>query len=189
MVPVMQRSGMPRAARRLLTVAAPLVLAGCAMYAARTGASAGSSDAGRSARPVAMQHYTLPMGDISSGGNVIERPLPVYPKSMLASCPARFDLQVVMDVNRDGRVEHVVGEVVDAIPPHWRVYFPPVQAAAMQWRFNPLRVTHWVADVEGNSHVVDSANEPFKRKYTFRFACHAGKPVVSVVEDSAPYRS
>ncbi len=188
MVPVMPASGMLRATRRLLTFAAWLLLAGCAMPAARTGASVGPNGTGDAAKPVAMQHYTLPMGDISSGGNVTERPLPAYPKSMLVSCPARFDVQVVMDVNRDGRVEHVVGEVVDATPDHGRVYFPSVHAAAMQWRFNPLRVTHWAADVEGNSHVVDGANEPFKRKYTFRFGCHAGEPVVGVVEDSAPHR-
>ena len=131
-----------------------------------------------------MTHYRLPMGDVSSGGNVIERPLPVYPKSMLASCPARFDVHVRMVVNRDGRVENVIGVVLDATPPHWNFYFPPVQAAAMQWRFSPLRVTHWAADVDGNSHVVDSANKPFKRFYTFQFACHAGKPVVSMVEGS-----
>lgn len=132
-----------------------------------------------------MVQVGLPMGDISSGGNVIERHLPVYPKSMLVSCPARFDVRVRMDVNRDGRVEHVIGMVIDAAPAHWHVYLLPVQAAAMQWRFDPLQVTHWAADVDGNSHVVDGANEPFNRFYTFQFACHAGKPVVSVVEGKA----
>ena len=185
---VMLGSGLPRALRRLPPAAMLLLLTGCAVHGLRTAASAKPDRAGESARPVAMTRYSLPMGNIASGGNLIERPLPVYPKSMLASCPARFDVQVVLYVNRDGRVEQVVGEVVDATPPHWRVYFPPVQAAALQWRFNPLRVTHWAADVDGNSHVVDSANKPFKRFYTFQFACHGGKPVVGVVEDSAPYR-
>lgn len=185
MARVMHGPRVLRAAKRLPAAAALLVLAGCAMHAARTGASARPDGAGHTAKPVAMQHYTLPMGNISSGGTAIERPLPVYPKSMLVSCPARFDVHVRMDVNRDGRVEHIFGVVLDAAPPHWHVYFPPVQASAMQWRFNPLRVTHWAADVDGNSHVVDSAIKPFKRFYTFQFACHAGKPVVSVVEGKA----
>lgn len=170
---------------RYLCCASALSLAGCAMHGVRTGTSTTPNGPPHAGQAVAMTHHTLPMGNISSGGNLLKRHLPVYPKSMLGSCPARFDVQVVMDVNRDGRVEHVVGEVVDATPPHWRDYFPPVHAAGMQWRFNPLRVTHWAADVDGNSHVVDSANKPFKRFYTFRFACHDGKPVVSVVEGSA----
>lgn len=173
---------------RYLCSMSTLLLAACAMHGARTGASATPDGVGDYVRPAAMKHYTLSMGDISSGGNVIERLLPVYPESMLASCPARYDVPVRMVVNRDGRVDDVIGVVLDATPPHWNLYFASVQAAVLHWRFNPLRVTHWAADVEGNSHVVDSANKPFSRKYTYRFACHAGKPVVRVVEDSAPYR-
>lgn len=135
--------------------------------------------------PVAMKHYSLPMGKISSGGNVIKRQLPVYPESLLASCRAPFEVQVGVEVNRDGRVKDVFGVVLDASPPPWNAYFLATQAVVMQWRFNPLRVTRWAADTEGNSHVVDSANVPFQRFYTFRFACHAGKPDVSLIKGGA----
>jgi len=176
-----------RVARRLRAGAALLLLAGCAGQGMRIGA-AGPDHAGHVVKPVAMKHYPLPMGDISSGGTAIERNPPVYPKSLLPACPPPVEVQARVDVNRAGRVEQVVGAVIDdaAATPRWHQYFLAAQAAAMRWRFNPLQVTHWAADVDGNSHVVDSANEPFKRFYVFRFACHAGKPVVGVDAVGSP---
>ena len=134
-----------------------------------------------------MKHYRLPMGDISSGGTAIQRNLPVYPKSLLSACPAPVEVEVRVDVNRVGRVEKVSGVVIDdaATTPRWHQYFLAARAAAMQWRYNPVQVTHLAADVDGNSHVVDSANESFERLYRFRFECHAGKPVVGVAEVGA----
>lgn len=135
-----------------------------------------------------MKHYALPMGDISSGGTAIERTLPVYPTSLLAACPSPVEVRVRVDVDRAGRVEQVSGMAIDdaTAAPRWRQYFLAAQTAAMQWRFNPLQVTRWAADVDGNSHVVDSANQPFERRYVFRFECRAGAPVVSVAELGAP---
>src|SRR6185437_2396363 len=166
-------------ARRLRMGAVLLLLAGCVGQGMRIPATAGHV-----ATPVAMKHYRLPMGDISSGGTAIERKPPVYPKALLPACPAPFEVQARVDVDRAGRVEKVSGVVIDdaAATPRWQQYFLAVRAAAMQWRFNPKQVTHWAADVNGNSHAVDSANEPFLRLYVFRFACHAGKPVVNVAE-------
>lgn len=58
------------------------------------------------------------------------------------------------------------------LSPRWRV-------AALQWRFSPLQISHWAADADGNSQVVDSETKPFSQAYVFRFACHAGKAMVS----------
>lgn len=165
-----------------------LLLAGCAAPGTRTAPATEPNGAGHRQTSVAMSRLSLPMGDISSGGTAIERILPVYPKALLATCPALVEVQVRVDVNRDGRVEQVSGGGIDAAAATslWHAYFLAARAAVMQWRFNPLRVTHWAADVDGRSHVVDRANEPFQRRYEFRFACHAGKSAVSVIEGGAP---
>lgn len=167
-----------------------LLLAGCAVPGTRTGSAAGPNDAGRGQASVAMSRLSLPMGDISSGGTAVERILPVYPTALLASCPAPVEVRVRVGVNRAGRVDQVSGAGVDATAAtHWHAYFLAARTAVMRWRFNPLHVTHWAADVDGNSHVVDSTSEPFQRIYAFRFACHAGKAAVSLVEDSHGPRS
>ena len=135
-----------------------------------------------------MQHLVLPMGDISSGGTAIVRHPPVYPGALLAACPAPVQVRARVSIDGAGRVREVRSMVVDdaAATARWQPFLLAVRTAAMQWRFNPLQVTHWAADVDGNSHVVDSANEPFERLYMFRFVCHAGKPVVGMTEIGAP---
>ena len=184
---IAQRSGTLRDALLLQAGAALMLLAGCAAQGARPGIATGPASSAHSARPVAMRQYRLPMGDISSGGNIIERRLPAYPESLLAACPVSVEVQIRVDVNRAGQVENVLGGLVDdaGLTSRWQQYFLAARAAAMQWRFNPLRVTHWAADVDGNSHVVDSAIQPFKRLYAIRFGCSAGKPVISVAEVGA----
>lgn len=165
-----------------------LLLAACAARSVRTPATAGPGTVNQAARPVAMKQYPLPMGDVSTGGVAIERIPPVYPQSLLAACPALVEIEARVDVNRAGRVENVLGADIDipAATPARHPYFRAARAAAMRWRFIPLQVTHWAADVNGNSHVVDSADEPFSRLYRFRFACHAGKPVVDVIDVGTP---
>ena len=115
------------------------MLAGCAVPGKRTPPAAGLNGARHARRPLAIKHYPLPLDDISSGGSAIKRQLPIYPKSPLAPCPAPFDVQVRVDVNRNGRVEHDFGAVIDdvATTPRWHLYFLSAQAAAMQWRFIP----------------------------------------------------
>jgi len=54
-----------------------------------------------------------------------------------------------------------------------------VRAAVMQWQFAPLRIAHWAADADGNTHEVDSTSKPFSLLYAFRFECHAGKATVT----------
>ncbi|OOG58475.1 hypothetical protein B0E47_04445 [Rhodanobacter sp. B05] len=161
---------------------APLLLAGCAAAGLRTPAAIATSAGGHPSKPVAMQHYVLPMGDISSGGTAIVRHSPVYPAALLAACPALVRVRARVSVDGAGRVREVRSMVVDdaAATARWQPFLLAVRVAVMTWRFNPLQVTHWAADIDGNSHVVDSADEPFDRFYVFRFACHAGKPVVSV---------
>jgi hypothetical protein len=58
-------------------------------------------------------------------------------------------------------------------------FIDAVRAAALQWQFQPLSISRWAADADGNSHVVDSGTRPFSLTYVFRFECHAGQSSVS----------
>ena len=57
-------------------------------------------------------------------------------------------------------------------------FYAAARAAVLQWEFNPLRINHWAADADGNTHAVDSKTKPFSLSYAFRFECHAGKATV-----------
>lgn len=133
-----------------------------------------------------MAHYPLALGDVAVGGKPFQRVLPAYPPALLASCPPVVDVQVQVIVGTTGRASEVrrypVAEAsATPVPPQ---FFDAVRAAMMQWRFVPLRINHWAADAEGNSHEVDSHTKPFSLVYAFRFECRAGKATVS----SAPAR-
>lgn len=184
MVPITHRPGSLRAAGWLQAGAALLLLAGCAAPAMPTPVAIVPEAGGRTPKSVAMQHYTLPMGDISSGGTAIVRHPPVYPAALLAACPEPVQVRARVSVDGTGRVRDVRSVLFadPATTASWQPFLLAIRAAAMEWRFNPLQVTHWAADADGNSHVVDSKNEPFDRTYVFRFACHARKPVVGVAE-------
>lgn len=149
--------------------------------------AAGPEGAAPASTPVAMTRYRLPMGDITSGGNSIERDLPAYPPALLASCPASVEVHARIHVDRAGRVAEVQSGFVDVTgqPAHDTAFLQAVRTAALQWRFNPLQVTHWAADAAGNSHVVDQANQPFTRSYVFRFACRVGNGTVNMDEVDA----
>jgi len=168
-----------RPGRRLACVMLPWMMVGCA--------GAPPQDL-RPMPTTRMAHYRLPLGDVSSGGNPSRQPLPAYPPSVLAACPPPVEVRARLSVDRLGRVSDVRGMVIDdpAVTARWLRFLDAVRAAAMQWHFNPLQVDHWAADVDGNSHVVDSATEPFTRLYAFRFVCRAGKPVVGVDEVGSP---
>jgi hypothetical protein len=123
--------------------------------------------------------YQLALGEVSSGATPIQRVTPIYPADQLETCPPPQEVQALLIVDQTGKVSEV--RVVDEAhaAADRRAFFAAVRVAALQWQFNPLQVSHWAADADGNSHVVDSETKPFSLSYVFRFECHDGKSMVS----------
>ena len=175
-----------RCLRGALLWATTWLLAGCGLTLERAPA-VGPPGAAHASAPVAMTRYRLPLDDVTSGGNPIERGLPVYPPTLLARCPASVEVRVRVHVDRAGRVAEASSRFADAgVEAHGAAFLHAVRAAALQWRFNPLQVTRWAADAMGNSHVVDQAEQPFTRSYVVRFACRGGHGAVGMDEVDTP---
>lgn len=132
-------------------------------------------------------HYQLALGDTATGATPFRRVMPAYPPDQLAACPPLREVRVQVIVDATGRVGDVrampTGDDAPA-PPDWQQYYDAVRTAMLRWRFEPLRIDHWAADADGNTHEVDSQTKPFSLLYAFRFECRAGKATVS----SAPAR-
>lgn len=157
-----------------------LLLAGCSAARLRQPPPSASGDASwREVVPAGTMRYRLALGEVSSGATPLQRVAPVYPPRMLASCPPPSEVSALLIIDRAGKVAEVrvAGEAqADASR---RGFIAAVRTAASQWQFNPLQISHWAADADGNSQVVDSETRPFSLAYVFRFACHAGKSMVS----------
>ena len=134
-----------------------------------------------------MLRYQLAMGEVSSGATPFQRVAPIYPIDRLAACPPPQEVQALLIVDRTGKVSEV--RVVDEAQAdaNRHPFIAAVRVAALQWQFDPLRVSHWVADADGNSHVVYDETKPFSLGYVFRFACHAGQPSVSTEASRATH--
>ena len=155
-----------------------LLLAGCATTQPAPPPATGDAS-WRIANPPGTVRYQLALGEVSSGATAFRRVAPVYPPSVLASCPAPQELPVQLIIDTHGAVGEVrvAGEAqADA---NRRAFIDAVRTAALQWEFTPLQISHWAADAEGNSHVVDSQARPFSLTYLFRFACTGGRASVS----------
>jgi hypothetical protein len=126
-----------------------------------------------------MVRYQLALGDVSSGATPFQRVSPIYPVDQLATCPPPQEVQALLIVDQGGKVGEV--RVVDEAQAdaNRRWFIAAVREAARQWQFNPLQVSHWAADANGNSHVVYDETKPFSLTYVFRFECHAGHASVS----------
>ena len=131
-------------------------------------------------------HYTLALGEVSSGATAFRRVTPIYPAGPLSRCPAQVEITVQLVVDTNGQVTSVrpanPASAGSALTP----YLEATRAAAMQWEFNPLQIDHWSANAEGETHVVDSRTLPFSLDYVFRFTCHAGRRGVSAGDAVAP---
>jgi hypothetical protein len=134
-----------------------------------------------------MVRYPLALGEVSSGATPIRRVAPVYPAGRLAACPPAQQVQAQLIVDQAGKVSEV--RVVDEAQAdaNRRPFIAAVRAAALRWQFNPLQVSRWAADADGNSHVVDEVTKPFSLGYEFRFECHAGQPSVSTEASGAAH--
>lgn len=170
---------MVRFARLLSLVLAGTLLAGCATPRQLAPPLAQGAASWRLVVPKDTVRYQLAMGEVSSGGTPMRRVAPIYPAAQLAVCPMPQEVSAVLIVDQAGKVSEV--RVVDETKAHVdrRQFIAAVRVAARQWQFNPLQISHWAADAEGNSHVVDSETKPFSLDYVFRFECHDGKSVVS----------
>ncbi|OOG53567.1 hypothetical protein [Rhodanobacter sp. C03] len=126
-----------------------------------------------------MVRYQLALGEVSSGATPFQRVTPVYPADQLTTCPPPQEVQALLIVDEGGKVSEV--RVVDEAQAdaNRRLFIAAARHAARQWQFNPLQVSHWAADANGNSHVVYDETKPFSLTYVFRFECHAGHASVS----------
>ncbi|WP_231381700.1 hypothetical protein [Rhodanobacter sp. OR87] len=156
-----------------------LLLAGCATSPHQSLPPASGDASWRVVVPPDTVRYQLALGEVSSGATPFKRVTPVYPPSVLAHCPPPQEVPALLVVDEQGKVDEVrvTGEAQADASRH--VFVDAVRVAALQWQFNPLTINRWAADVDGNSHVVDSEAKPFSLAYVFRFACHAGKSTVS----------
>lgn len=127
--------------------------------------------------------YQLAMGEVSSGGTPFHRVTPAYPVDQLTSCPPPQEVPALLIVDTTGKVVEVRVEGEATSDTRDRAFAAAVRAATLQWRFNPLQIDRWAADADGNSHVVDSQNEPFSLAYVFRFQCTAGRAAVTTRRD------
>jgi hypothetical protein len=127
-----------------------------------------------------MARYPLALGEVSSGATPVRRVAPLYPAGQLATCPPPQEVEARLIVDRSGKVAEVRVADEATATVHRRQFIAAVRVAALQWQFNPLQVSHWAADADGNSHVVYGETKPFSLAYVFRFACHAGRPSVSL---------
>ncbi len=156
------------------------LLAGCAVQVHKPATPPATGDASwRVKQDADTAHYTLAMGDVATGANVLPAAPPIYPADQLAACPPPVEVEALVIVGGDGKVGEVRVADESRAAANRRSFIAAVRAAVIQWTFAPLKIDHWAADAEGNSHVVDSETKPFSLGYVFRFACHAGKGQVS----------
>ena len=161
-----------------------LGVAGCATVAAPAAKAPNEGSASyRMLDDGHMAHYALAMGDTATGATPFQRVTPVYPPEQLAACPPVQEVRVQVIVDDTGKVSDVRDLPVNGAAAASRSpsFYAAVRTAVLQWQFNPLRINHWAADADGNTHAVDSVNKPFSLMYAFRFKCRAGKATVMSV--------
>jgi hypothetical protein len=156
--------------RLLLSATMSALLAACA-------SSPSGSIRDHAATTVTMQHYPLALGEISTGATPRKQPMPVYPSDLLDERLAPVEVAARLIVDTEGKVSEVHIDGEDQAAPQQRQFAEAVRTAAMQWSFEPLRITPWAADANGNTHGVGSQARSFSLEYVFRFAWKDGKPV------------
>jgi len=150
-----------------------LLLTGCATQ--RTMSPAPAHQAESSYRVLPARHmvrYALPLGSTAIGATPIDHPAPVYPSAWLARCPPQVTLRALLIVDTRGMVSAVRMTPKPRIPD---AFVAAVRTAARQWRFEPLAISRWAADANGDTHPVETVIRPFSLPYAFSFTCHDGK--------------
>jgi len=154
-----------------------IVLVGCAS-APHPGPARPATESDTSYRQLAkgdMRHYQLALGQISTGAVAWDHPAPVYPAALLDRRLPPQEVTAQLVVNEQGKMAEVRIADEASADAQTRLFDDAVRAAAMQWTFEPLRISQWAADANGNSHEVSSEARPFSLDYVFRFAWKDGK--------------
>lgn len=174
--------------RRFLLLALGLSLAGCAS-APPSLPPKPTTEGDTSYRSVAkgdMQHYQLAMGQISTGAIPWDHPSPIYPVALLDQRLPPQEVEAQLIVDEAGKVSEVRIDNEAQADERSKLFDAAVRAAAMQWTFEPLRISQWAADANGNSHEVSSEKRAFSLDYVFRFAWKDGKPVADASAHATP---
>ena len=156
-----------------------IVVTGCATPLRRPLLAPTGSTSWRAVVPTGTARYKLVAGDVSSGAIPFQRVAPLYPRSLLAVCPAPVQVEALLIVNQAGKVGEVRVALEATAMPNRRQFIDAVRVAAQQWQFLPLQITHSATDASGNTYVVDTHSKPFSLTYVFRFECRAGKASVN----------
>jgi len=132
---------------------------------------------GRSSTEGDVQHHPLALGQISTGAVPHDHPAPMYPASLRASRLPPQQVSARLIVDPAGKVSAVRIENEVQADARQQLFNEAVRTAAMQWTFEPLRVSRWAADANGNAHEVSTETRAFSVNYVFRFALNDGMPV------------
>lgn len=123
-------------------------------------------------------HYQLSLRERASGSNLLHEVAPVYPASMLISCPPSIEIPALVIVDAHGEVIEVrVSQAINGNPTR-KPFVDAVRKAAKQWHFNPLLISRQTTDARGGAGVVERTAKPFSQSYVFDFSCHGGQGTI-----------
>lgn len=155
-----------------------LLLGACAQTSTRPAATVnhGNSSRREKADKVTV-HDQLAMGQVASGGVPFRRVDPIYPPSLLPHCPEPVDIDALLIVGADGRVDEVRVTDETQANAERKLFIFAIREAAKQWQFDPLTIRYWTADANGEQHETGSETRPFSLGYTFHFECRDGRAI------------
>jgi hypothetical protein len=130
-------------------------------------------------------HYQLAMGQVASGGSPFQRVDPIYPPSLLPRCLEPVDVDALLIVDTDGKVDEVRVADETQADAERKLFISATREAAKQWQFNPLIIRSWTADANGEQHETSSETRPFSLGYTFHFECRDGRAITHAADHPA----
>ncbi|WP_233171811.1 hypothetical protein [Dyella sp. ASV21] len=161
-------------------LASTVLLAACASAPSNTASPRPATEvdaAHRAADRGEVAHYELALGQVSTGAVPREHPAPVYPVALREARLPPQEISARLIVDAQGRVSEVCIDGANPADPLRSPFDAAIRAAALQWTFEPLMVSQWAADANGNTHEVGRQAQPFRFDVVFRFAWKDGKPV------------
>ena len=171
----------------LLAAAIALLLGACAQTASRS-ASVPANHGNTSWHEKVDKdtlHYQLAMGQVASGGSPYQRVDPRYPPSLLPRCPKPVDVDALLIVDTEGKVDEVRVADETQADAERKLFISAAREAAKQWQFNPLTIRYWTADANGEQHETSSEIRPFSLRYTFHFECRDGRAITHTADRPA----
>jgi len=171
----------------LLAAAIALLLGACAQAASRS-ASVPANHGNTSWHEKVDKdtlHYQLAMGQVASGGSPYQRVDPRYPPSLLPRCPKPVDVDALLIVDTEGKVDEVRVADETQADAERKLFISAAREAAKQWQFIPLTIRYWTADANGEQHETSSEIRPFSLRYTFHFECRDGRAITHTADRPA----